>query len=278
MNESLHFKNHLVAYVDVLGFKNIIMGLKGNKIKQIEFLNEYLIDATIKAKQIKSVKGKSNIKLDIKIISDTFFFSIPCESTDMVNSLAHMAVAVGFLQSYLCSKGIWTRGAICFGELIRDLDNLVGPALIDSYLLESTDAIYPRVILDTRLLKFFNGSQDLVSKVNDIQFDNWQGQKLFYLNEHYPLIDTKFSDDLIFVDYFNGFLGEQEEHSLFLSSIDCLEKAFHEKPDIYKKHKWTQRYFMFKQDRISAGVEDIHGITQDSKTFISTYKTRLARL
>lgn len=271
MKDELFFKNHLVAYVDVLGFKNIVMGIRGNKHEQGKFLRNYLIDATKKAREIKAVKEKSSIGLDIKIISDTFFFSIPTESSELVYSLAHLVVAVGFLQSYLSSKGIWTRGAICYGELIRDLDNLVGPALIESHLLESNDAVYPRVILDTRLLKFFEGRQDMLTKVNNIQFDNWQGQKLFSIDEHLPLVDTRFSDELIFVDYFNGFLGEVTNHSLLQNANSFLSKALQDKPDIYKKHKWTQSYFLFKHNRILGGAEDDYGITEATKDFLKQH-------
>lgn len=252
-NPPLKFSKYLVAYVDVLGFKEVIRNMRDDAQVQNDFLSNYLVQAVKHAKKIEATKQLSNINLKIKIISDTFFFYIPINleennddfGNDLVLNLAHMAVGVGGLQAFLSSIGIWTRGAICYGDLIVHNNNIVGPALINSYILESEQAINPRVILDNSIIKFFRSTTDLVSKVNQVQFDNWAHDKLFYLPEK-TIADSSFYDDLIFVDYFNFFITNHDSLEMYKKTLVHLKKGLSSNPSIYKKYKWTQKYFYFK--------------------------------
>jgi hypothetical protein len=265
----LIFTNHLVAYVDVLGFKDIILGLRGNAIRQNDFLSAYLIDAARIAKDIQNTKEKSDIKLEIKVISDTFFFSIPSNEANLGRHLAHICAAVGFLQSFLSSKGIWTRGSITYGELIKKNGNIVGPALIESFLLEQNDAVFPRVILDTRLLKFFSSQDELIREVNEPRFSNWKGNKIFVNRDSLLELDYSFEDELLFVDYFNAFLGNSITRSYYVDSLKFLKLELQNKPAIYKKHKWTQKYFLFKHYEMVQGMSGIQLESEDLSFFSS---------
>jgi hypothetical protein len=255
--------------VDVLGFKDVVRNIAHDAEQQKKFLEAYLVDALEKTKQIQKNKEGSNIELEINVLSDTFFFSIPSETNGLVTNLAHMSVAIGFLQAYLCSRGMWTRGAITYGELVRFKNNIVGPALIDSFLIEQSDAVFPRVVLDTRINKYFRNSDDMVSQVNAVEFDNWIGHKIFCERHSSDHLDSTFQDDLNFVDYFNAFLGNEKNRLEYLSACRHLESGLQSKPDVYKKHKWTQRYFLYKHFSIVNGM-GFAPVGSDDLSFFST--------
>ena len=250
---SLNFTRHIVALVDVLGFKQRIMNMGRNE--ENSFLKLYTGDIPQKIKAIKRTKGESGITLNIDIISDTFLFSIECEEENQTGDvLAHICVAVGKLQAYLACDGIWTRGAITIGKLYRNDTNIVGPALIQAYHLEKNDAINPRVILDTRMLSSFDNKIEKLSKdINSVSFSNWRGNKIFYKhngtvtgNIQDPHRHQAFMDDLPFVDYYNGF--EDKERTLEKAK-QKLKEGMSEEPHIYKKHMWTKKYFYHVKER-----------------------------
>ena len=47
------------------------------------------------------------------------------------------------------------RGGIARGGLIHDKEMVVGPAMVDAYLLESKKAVYPRIIISEELKNEF---------------------------------------------------------------------------------------------------------------------------
>ncbi len=257
-NQELTFKKYLVAYVDVLGFKNLISQIKGKKEKQKSFLEKYLVKAKNQASIIEGTKEKSNIDLKIQIMSDTFFFSIPTEENELVNHMAHLCVAVGNLQAYLASIDIWTRGAITYGELLRFEGNVVGPALIESYIMEEQAADYPRVIIDPQIYNKFQSREDFLNQVNAIQFSNWKGRKIFFQNKSSIFEDYKENfDDLMFVDYFNAFfnvwIDTQESHQNQLpEAIKNIKKNMYSSPSIYRKFVWVQKYFALKRSHLTS--------------------------
>jgi hypothetical protein len=72
-------------------------------------------------------------------------------------------------QVSLTSDGLFARGAITFGLFYADSEFVHGPALNEAYLLESRQAVYPRVILDDMAMQALHegGSRDDVGFGDD---------------------------------------------------------------------------------------------------------------
>lgn len=140
----IEYKKRLVAFIDVLGFKNLVFS---TDLVPIEKYYGFLLS--------KFADGAIKRKLDYLLISDSIV--IFCDDTQ--ENLFTLIKFAGILQSGLLSEGIIVRGAISRGDLFVDKDSniIVGPGLVNSFSLEAA-AKYPRIIIDRRVVEQHYGS------------------------------------------------------------------------------------------------------------------------
>lgn len=237
-----------VAFLDVLGFKNLVFS-KSKESK--EKLDSYFHYIDIIIKYLKDIPIKQDI--GYIVISDSIILTVPHGKTpeENVDRLRHLCIAVGFLQIALSSQDIWIRGGISSGDTYFDNNNnqIVGPAYIESYLLEENLAIFPRVILDNKIIKELNftNSEDLISKINKkdengLDFENC-GKTILYEWDTSKYIEK---DVPLFIDYLAYCIKEdhaQDKNTLTLKIIGNIEKNIYNNTTLYKKFKWVGNYF-----------------------------------
>ena len=138
----IEYEAKLVAFIDVLGFKSLVE--RDEKFR----LEQYFAYITSNLKEY-SKKGKGEI--DYILISDAIVLIVDFTG----NWLQQLIQIVSVIQARLLILKIPLRGAISFGDvyLNRDDNIIVGSGLINAYLLEEK-AIYPRVIIDRKLMKY----------------------------------------------------------------------------------------------------------------------------
>lgn len=170
--------NYIVAFIDVLGTKAKYYKKKDECLEEL-----WLITHFIK----KEIYGK---KIIFRTFSDNFFIGIECsnEESKAFNELCNI---LGNL-SYRCltSGGILIRGAISKGTMHIDDNIILGDALIRAYSLESSCAIYPRIIIDKNTIPLVNPNN--VMKYNGglyLDIDSfWCINSLKYTNEKMDVI------------------------------------------------------------------------------------------
>lgn len=140
----IEYKNRLIAFIDVLGFKNLVFA---TQLEAIETYYKFLLS--------NFAEGAEKRRLEYLLISD----SIVVFCDDSTEDLFTLIKFIGLLQSGLLTRGIIVRGAISHGNLFVDKDNsiIVGPGLVNAYALEAT-AKYPRVIIDRKIIEKYYGS------------------------------------------------------------------------------------------------------------------------
>lgn len=146
----IQYKKRLVAFIDVLGFKNLVFSADLAPIeKYYKFLLSKFADGAIKR------------RLEYLLVSDSIV--IFCD--DKKDNLFTLIKFVGLLQSGLLAEGVIVRGAISRGDLFVDKSNniIVGAGLVKSYALESA-AKYPRVIIDREVIELHYGT--MTSAIN----------------------------------------------------------------------------------------------------------------
>ncbi len=87
--------------------------------------------------------------------SDTIVLSCRCEPEGIETILCDAKQrSNGFLRAndFMFESGLLCRGAVVKGKLFHDGNVLFGPALIEAYKIESTLAIYPRIIVADSLV------------------------------------------------------------------------------------------------------------------------------
>jgi hypothetical protein len=153
------YQNKFVLFIDILGWGKLITDTSDateehehllSILKQIKEISDFQSDAS---DVINTIQANSNFDLgsaSVKSIhfSDSIVFSFSPTSA----SFTQVFGMVSGLSSILAKYGYFIRGGLDFGKIHHEGDVIFGPALNQSYKLESEDATYPRIILSNESL------------------------------------------------------------------------------------------------------------------------------
>jgi len=240
-------RNSVVAYLDVLGFKELVRDAKKDgKSQQLfkEFqdtLNEassWLIDP---AEGFNKLFSGASIKVERKFrvftdciligapIGDSFHHGTLIKGLDAFSTVFE---TLYLIQLQLVNRGFFVRGGITVDELYMDERTIYGIGLIDAYEAESKQAKYPRIILTKSAETMF------VEIDKDFQSQNYDN----YLKRHL----YRDSDGLLFFNYLDAInldeyplLDELEKHKKVIENN--LQKHY-DKPDILEIYLWVAKY------------------------------------
>jgi hypothetical protein len=167
MLRSVKYENKIVAFYDILGWRNKIHEA-GNSPRRIAELRN-IVDFF---HQMKHEYETKNRRLKMKV--STFSDNVVISATVSKQNLFVMLVILAQAQMLAAWRGIFIRGAVTIGKIVHDDFVVFGPGLNRAYELESNVARYPRVLVDHVCLKVF-GSITLdpfVVSERDISFLN----------------------------------------------------------------------------------------------------------
>ncbi|MFI4910123.1 MAG: hypothetical protein ACIAQZ_00505 [Sedimentisphaeraceae bacterium JB056] len=149
-----------VCYLDILGFSFDILN-NWNNPKEDPLKTILEIKSNLKVIPSGNNSGFSNDKGSyqyvprIKSISDSIIISFGLDESrmfgDMLLGLETIVANVNSIWSFLIKKGYTIRGAIDFGNIYWDEDEIIGPAFINAYQLESNLARISRVVISSKL-------------------------------------------------------------------------------------------------------------------------------
>lgn len=239
------YKESYVAFLDVLGFKNMVFSGDNKKLKQYFGVVNSVID------YLKNIEAKRNI--GSIIISDSIILTVPHgrNKDENIERLRSLCIAVGLIQQNLALKDIWLRGAISSGKTYFNSDNnqIVGPAYINAYLLEEKLAIHPRVIIDSKIITEldFSNATDFIQTLNQsdsLYYSNWGKRILFNWQSLPPQsrVDEIKQDVPLFIDYLSSLFDNAEKEKI-LMIVGNIEANIYKDVNIYKKYRWVTDYF-----------------------------------
>ena len=145
------YEYRILAFVDILGFKNMIQQSTCNFLEQKRILNAMKIIHSYKELNDSGFDGEGLRKYGVQVttFSDSAIISYPI-SFD--GGLFHVLIDLIHLQIDLSNLGIFIRGGVSIGLAHHDEYNAFGPAMNDAYMLESKEAKFPRIILTSQTL------------------------------------------------------------------------------------------------------------------------------
>lgn len=162
MNENnLDYEEYIFAYIDILGFKNLISQKLSKDLCNIfNIFEKYRIHIAVKNKELSDGKN-----LNLKIASDSICIY---QKTNTDCPLLSVVALCSYYQYSLLTnfdEPIFIRGGISKGNLFdgkeklkteqNKNDILFGNALINSYELESKEANNPRIIFTKSMFDEF---------------------------------------------------------------------------------------------------------------------------
>jgi hypothetical protein len=134
-----HRGGRFVAFVDILGFKDLVRA--NSLIKVTQLIRHVIQDGCVRA-VLRGADPGSATSLDVRIISDSI---IIWTDSDEPTEFMNLVVAMRFLLALTFVQGVPLRGAIAWGELdlVSDhaggsiqTESVVGKALVDAYEAE----------------------------------------------------------------------------------------------------------------------------------------------
>lgn len=149
-----------VCFIDVLGFSNDILNnwqsSEDNPLEKILSIKEKM-PIFDQAKECDGNKTHREYVCRVNTVSDSvticFGFDENIQVGDLVLGLESVIGNIAYIWSTFIHEGYTIRGAIDFGEIYWDENELIGPAFINAYRLESAVAKTSRVIISSQLNK-----------------------------------------------------------------------------------------------------------------------------
>lgn len=227
-------ENHLVAFLDILGFKSAINDhITGKDIEFLEKIDlalenaEYAID-----KHLKQAKD-SNYDLGMisKQFSDsmTVSFKHPIEEDkkDIDERLGFALQSLSEIQREMLKSEVYIRGGLSLGIFHRENNKRIfSEGLINSYKLKSKKALYPRIILHDNLLNILkdmheNHRKDMeILGVDKILVRDWDG--VIFIN---PFNNFEVYENAMQGKRFKRRFKRRFNRPLLRNDLKILEKA-----------------------------------------------------
>jgi hypothetical protein len=198
-----NYTQHLLAYLDVMGFQEILEKKPERALLVVEEINnlkrlledgEQLgFSLDVKAKGLSSRRNVSSFS-DLIVISYEYS---PENLEELFETFQQLVLEVAYIILRLAEKDIYIRGAVTQGELYHQDGVITGSGLVDAYKLEGV-AGYPRVIV----------SHDCYRKLLHAGINT--SMNLFRFGRINELLETDF-DQLWSVNFLEFFKNELDE-------------------------------------------------------------------
>lgn len=248
----IEYETRIVAFLDILGFKNIIENSEFDRskidtiYKALQFLKDRENSETwnlqfIEIEEDAQKKGVKKFDIVDKIsctcFSDSILVSVKVED-DNVNEMTSTLIShLSFVGAELMTRHIILRGAITIGKIIHNNGIAMGKGLIEAYNLETSSANVPRIILSDKLLSRLNypilGKKDRYPYHQYLtRFDD--GCVGFHQMVHFQVIESCMHTD-----------SQKLKQQLSLvkdAIIAGLDDSF-EDPSVYGKFKWLSHQY-----------------------------------
>lgn len=220
----IDYSEKIVAFIDILGYRNLIEQSLDEAKKTIHLVNDVFNHAF----DVVKSSNPENI-FSIKLFSDCICIS---SSTEHVYEMLY---ELSYIQLWFSMYGIFLRGALSSGLHFENKNIIFSQGLVKAYEQES-NAIYPRIIIDSLMAK--NIPEDTRSK-----------------------FIMKSPDRLFFIDYLASIYeeGHSEPEKILESHKNAILNQVRENIEdikIVEKYRWLAEYHNIKANEFIGAPED----------------------
>ena len=246
----INYQKRIVAFIDVLGFSEIIFS---SNQKPIELYFSYLEES------LQEMTTKN--KLDFYYISDSIIIS----ALDEKENLLKIVDSIRVIQAQLLSKKILVRGGISVGDLCLDKTKniIVGPALVKSYKLEGL-AKTPRIIIDRELIKYLNFT-------STSEFINY-----FHRPDLHRIINLD-ADNFLYVDYISYFCTRRQNFTTkkaMENVYELLQSSFFSNSHL-EKYSWVAIKIIRELEKQLTMIQELAPIGEGARSQRRTFRKHI---
>ncbi len=265
-SEVPQLKPSVVAFVDILGYQDIVQEAEGNGTGQqlLEKLHEVLTvshDFVFPADGIMDRIFYDKDRSKARTFTDNIVIGHPIIHVpgwkDASWELNSMIYALSCFQTEMVNAGFFVRGAISIGNLYMDETVVYGQGLIDAHLCESQLARDPRIILTESTYEVVHEKDDgrgrSITQIDSI-FKDVDGQLFLNYLDYRILI----AEHEIGPDY-----AEVQKHK---DAIETKLARYQNQPLIWNKYAWSANYHNYFCDQYT------HYFSNDYKIDMSKHQ------
>lgn len=200
-------KESYVAFIDVLGFKNmvtrniddVILALRYIKLFRDSFYSlpsragtpaDHLLNLSMSEEEYEAELPKATMFSDSIVIS---------QDINNLSSFSDFIEFIALMQFELLREGILIRGGIDIGELYHDDSFVFGEGLVSAYSLESKTAIYPRIVVSQKAIERVNSDIESQFEAETKRYFFVNGKK--YYMEPFNLEKYYIKDEFFYISY-----------------------------------------------------------------------------
>lgn len=255
-------KKGIVSFIDILGFKELVKSHLNDENYFLSIFNGFDYCYHDYKYGMEDMDESFDVVHTFQSFSDSIVTTITTKDSidvQLREFLSMFELEVQHLASVqytmFVDYGILIRGSMSFGNIYHDNSILFGEGMVNAYEMEESLAIYPRIIIDPKII-------DLIEKyANDVgrypnEIENFH-DTMFIPSEMYKQI-RKDNDGLYFIDFLNlkdveGYSyvplepSSDDIHGIFLCYKKRLLEKLNEnqtKPDKIKvKYNWLKNYY-----------------------------------
>ena len=227
------YEERYVAFIDVLGFKNLIKRSETdpetlkNILDALALVEEYIQTMQMDTRDV-NVLAMEKTGFRVTTFSDSIVISTKANGI----GISFIMTCVSLICISLLCKGIFVRGGISKGKMIHKDQITIGNGLINAYEIESKCAIYPRVIIEPSIVFDLERIEAHESQPSILRKRDFDG--LWYID----MLDRTLVSIVTPLFHVN-------EQSLLITVKSKIEKELIGQEDISIKSKimWLARYF-----------------------------------
>lgn len=165
------FEQRAVAFLDIMGFKQIIMAAEADptglqRLLQLKTTVESHV--TLDNSHVRPAIP-AEVLPKYLFISDSIIISCPLKSGHY-EGLGIIAAKASQIAHKLLEMGFLLRGGISIGRVLHEERNIFGSAYINAVKTES-EAVHPRIVFDQDAEAYWNNSSTLSPTSNCCMFD-----------------------------------------------------------------------------------------------------------
>lgn len=210
--------NCIVSFIDILGSTKAI---QDNAQESLNIVHDAYIESL---KLFEKVFTNKRIKPMVKIFSDNIVIAANRKGESGHGAFLAVCMMSAIIHLEFLKRKLLTRGAISTGNFFCDDTMVWGTGLVNSYLLENKVAIYPRIIIDPKLIG------ELKIAIDGEKYHSYKWLK-------------QDEDGLFFVHYYNDSVSNKEYLKLLLLEIvETKIVEYTDKIEICQKWLWYRSF------------------------------------
>lgn len=218
MKKELKLHNCIVSFIDILGSTKAI---QDNAQESLNIVHDAYIESL---KLFEKVFTNKRIKPMVKIFSDNIVIAANRKGESGHGAFLAVCMMSAIIHLEFLKRKLLTRGAISTGNFFCDDTMVWGTGLVNSHLLENKVAIYPRIIIDPKLIG------ELKIAIDGEKYHSYKWLK-------------QDEDGLFFVHYYNDSVSNKEYLKLLLLEIvETKIVEYTDKIEICQKWLWYRSF------------------------------------